>query len=199
MPLPGSTKVLVDTSPDGAAAAGNSFSKPLLRMQLAHIPPRAGSPYAPHPNPHRTGAGTSIAAARPESFAKRTDRHLSPHCSIVLPFGSKGIPRAVAVAAVGALGVAPGAPWPVRARRRHDSARRIQRSQGRVKITSLLSQTEQTGRGPAGREQTPRDTRARHYKLQVLVLALLLAAALLFLLEGLLLLLELLGVEHVFP
>ena len=90
--------------------------------------------------------------------------------------------------------------WPgVRARRRHDSARRKQRSQGRVKITSLLSHTEQTGRGPAGREQTPRDTRARHYKLQVLVLALLLAAALLFLLEGLLLLLELLGVEHVFP
>ena len=34
---------------------------------------------------------------------------------------------------------------------------------------------------------------------QVLVLALLLAAALLFLLEGLLLLLELLGLEHVFP
>ena len=167
-------------------------------MQLAHIPPRAGSPYAPHPNPHRTGAGTSIAAARPESFAKRTDRHLSPHCSIVLPFGSKGIPRAVAVAAVGALGVAGRAVN--RARRRHDSARRIQRTQGGVKITSLLSHTEQTGRGPAGREQTPRGTSlARHYKLQVLVLALLLAAALLFLLEGLLLLLELLGVEHVFP
>ena len=119
------------------------------------------------------------------------------HCSILLPFGSKGIPRAVAVAAVGALGVAGRA---VRARRRHDSARRKQRSQGRVKITSLLSHTEQTGRGPAGREQTPRDTRAPPvYKLQVLVLALLLAAALLFLLEGLLLLLELLGVEHVFP
>ena len=161
-------------------------------MQLAHIPPRAGSPYAPHPNPHRTGAGTSIAAARPESFAKRTDRHLSPHCSIVLPFGSKGIPRAVAVAAVGALGVpCGGAATTARAECTADS--------DVVKITSLLSHTEQTGRGPAGREQTPRDTRARHYKLQVLVLALLLAAALLFLLEGLLLLLELLGVEHVFP
>ena len=72
-----------------------------------------------------------------------------------------------------------------------------------VKITSLLSHTEQTGRGPAGREQTPRDTslarQCTRSKLQVLVLALLLAAALLFLLEGLLLLLELLGVEHVFP
>ena len=93
-------------------------------MQLAHIPPRAGSPYAPHPNPHRTGAGTSIAAARPESFAKRTDRHLSPHCSIVLPFGSKGIPGAVVVvvAAVGTL-VWPGAPRPPRASQRHDSLR----------------------------------------------------------------------------
>ena len=124
-------------------------------MQLAHIPPRAGSPYAPHPNPHRTGAGTSIAAARPESFAKRTDRHLSPHCSIVLPFGSKGIPRAVVVAAVGTLGGAPRA-------RHHYSAQEYS-GLGRVKITSLLSHTEQTGRGPAGREQTPRDTRARHY------------------------------------
>ena len=108
-----------------------------------------------------------------------------------MPFGSKGIPRAVVVAAVGTLGGAPRA-------RHHYSAQEYS-GLGRVKITSLLSHTEQTGRGPAGREQTPRDTRARHYKLQVLVLALLLAAALLFLLEGLLLLLELLGVEHVFP
>ena len=42
-------------------------------------------------NPQSTGAGPSIAAARPESFAKRTDRHLSPHCSLALPFGSKSI------------------------------------------------------------------------------------------------------------
>ena len=42
---PGFTGAPVDASPDGAAAAaGKSFSKPLLWMQLAHIPPRAGSP-----------------------------------------------------------------------------------------------------------------------------------------------------------
>ena len=48
-------------------------------------------------------------------------------------------------------------------RARHHYSAQEYSGLGRVKITSLLSHTEQTGRGPAGREQTPRDTRARHY------------------------------------
>ena len=73
----------------------------------------------------------------------------------------------VVVAAVGTLGVAGRA-----ARAAATTARaECTADSDVVKITSLLSHTEQTGRGPAGREQTPRGTSlARHYKLQVLVL-----------------------------